>query len=102
MTTKSIPPSTTTDRPVLSVEIAKRGQRTEIVEGGKPIGNPTTSSRRSVDTSATQSLVEISKHEARKHHEKLLTELREQIRNGTFQSDLDVVAERVAEVLGDV
>ena len=51
--------------------------------------------------SATQSLVEISRHEARKQHELLLSELREQIRSGTFTADLDVVAERVAEVLAD-
>ena len=102
MTTKSIPPTTTTDRPVLSVEIARRGKRTEIVEGGKPISPEMTSNqRRAVDTSATQSLVEISRHEARKQHELLLTELRDQIRSGTFTADLDVVAERVAEVLAD-
>jgi anti-sigma28 factor (negative regulator of flagellin synthesis) len=46
--------------------------------------------------------VEIGKNEARKHHEMLLSELREQIRSGTFQADMDVVAERVAEVLGEV
>ena len=102
MSTKSIPPMTTTDRPVLSVELARRGKRTEVVEGGKPISSETSSHQRSaVDTSATQSLVEISRHEARKQHELLLTELQDQIRNGTFESDLDVVAERVAEVLAD-
>jgi anti-sigma28 factor (negative regulator of flagellin synthesis) len=102
MSTKSIPPTTTTDRPVLSVEIAKRGKRTEIVEGGRPLANDVSKTRRSVDTSTTQSLVEIGKNEARKHHEMLLSELREQIRSGTFQADMDVVAERVAEVLGEV
>ena len=54
----------------------------------------------SVDTHATQQLVETSLREVRALHEAELDDLAQQIRTGSYTPDLDVVASRVADVLG--
>lgn len=46
------------------------------------------------------SLVELGKRESKELHQRMIDRLRQDIANGTYTADLNVVAERVAEVLG--
>jgi hypothetical protein len=69
----------------------------------QPVAAPQSSTRPegpSVDTSATQSLVQVGLQEALALHESELASLTEQIRTGAYSADPDILASRVAEVLG--
>ena len=61
----------------------------------------TTPDKGTVDAGATLSLVELGREEAKALHERMITRLRDDIASGTYSPDMDVVSERVAEVLGD-
>ena len=54
----------------------------------------------SVDTGATQRLVESGQSEAMALHEAEIQQIATDIRTGSYSADLDVVAMRVAQVLG--
>lgn len=103
MSMKVSPPITTTERPALRAETI-RGvsdqSRTATTDAQSSPTSAPTQAAEAVDTSRTAGLVEVGRHEADQLHNDLIMQLRDQIRSGTYAADLDVVAERVAEVLG--
>lgn len=46
-------------------------------------------------------LIELGRREVEALHERMLTRLREDIASGDYSANMDVVAERVAEVLSE-
>ena len=80
-----------------------RSDRSEIAHIGKQSSNTDVSRPApEADTSATSALEQMGRAEAQQLHQDMIARLREEIRNGTYEPQLDVVAERVAEVLGAV
>ena len=100
MSVKITPPPTTTEKPLLAVT-PSHGQLQGVRKDGvlaQPMQSTPPPSE--VDTRATLELVEITQDEGLELHEKMLEQLRDRIASGNYTADLDVVAERVAEVLG--
>ncbi len=93
--------NSTTARAKAAVE-AVRSQASQPQAGSQPSTRTDDTQVSTADTSATSSLQELGKSEAHKLHQELLDRLRDEIKNGTYQPRLDVVAERVADVLGAV
>lgn len=95
MDIKYTPPTTTAERPKLGGDLVSKA-----VSARSPRPSTDTGAGPRVDTRATESLVQTGRAEGRGLHERVVTELRDQIAKGTYTADLDVVAERVADVLG--
>lgn len=100
MDVKLTPPTTTTQKPALGVEAIQN--RAAEAQGAQKQSQRTDGSveARAADTSQTSGLQELGLVESRKLHEELIMRLRDDIRGGSYVADMDVVAERVAEVLG--
>ncbi len=99
MDMKITPPTTTTDRPVLAVPPAEHKSGGRAAVTGQQHSSTEGTQAPQVDTSATAELVELAKHEALANHERMLEQLQRDIASGDYNADLDVVAERVADVL---
>lgn len=104
MSFKISPPPTTTQKPVLVVKETESPRGTaETTVSDRTQPKPTEEAQATtsaVDTSATSALVEVGREEAQRLHNEMLEDLRSAIASGSYQADMDVVAERVAEVLG--
>lgn len=100
MDLKITPPATTTDRPLLAVEPVKKQGQTAQTAPEQSRATDSTPATSQVDTSATSNLVELVRHDAQNIHTRMLEQLQTDISSGSYNADLDVVAERVAEVLG--
>jgi anti-sigma28 factor (negative regulator of flagellin synthesis) len=90
---------TTDSSNLAQLESAQRKRPTEIAESPSR-STEVSPDKPKVDTGQTVSLVELGKRESKELHQRMIDRLRQDIANGTYTADLNVVAERVAEVLG--
>ncbi len=94
-------PVTVTDKSTLkALESVRQQRKTENV-GGPSTSTEAQTARTTVDMSTTSNLVELGKREAQRLHEQMMQQIADDISDGTYSADVNVVAERVAEVLGD-
>jgi anti-sigma28 factor (negative regulator of flagellin synthesis) len=101
MDVKQKPPVTVTDRTNLKALESVRNQTKAENVGGASTSTEAPKTRKQVDTSTTSNLVELGKREAQRLHEQMMQQLAEDISDGSYNADVNVVAARVAEVLGD-
>lgn len=84
------------------VESAQRNSRPERADASVSSTEVSSSQKKpEVDTGATMNLIELGRREVEALHERMLTRLREDIASGDYSANMDVVAERVAEVLSE-
>ena len=94
-------PVTVTDKSTMKALESVRQQHKAENVGGPSTSTEAQTSRAKVDTSTTSNLVELGRREAQKLHEQMMQQIANDIADGSYSADVNVVAERVADVLGD-
>ncbi len=61
---------------------------------------PSTEGSKGLEGGASKALAKVAQHEVQTIHDRVVADLRTRILGGSYAADLNVVADRVAEVLG--